>query len=221
MEIFTNARKIIKLATFLLSASILVSSPALMAYSEISDTEGQSGTMSIQLETKYITGYREVLQQSYDKNASAVESFIAITGVPLFGPITRRELAAEKWLEAIEDTQAIYAGNRRNAACDREKNIMAAVVSTASAGNPVSVQGFELFAQNVIDYTSQLAGGVKDPRYMDPIWRKMFYIARGSSNSVPFEIEIHYWWNSQTYAVEDQKFKNDISMGCNGLPVYA
>lgn len=133
------------------------------------------------------------------------------------------------------------AANRKQPGCKREQTIQDTVISSAREGNPLSTEFPQTVAQAIQlattrisdifteDFTRALSGGVRDPAYQDPSWIKLRYVIEGyeypssaaaaaQAGGAYFLIEVHYWWNNQTHAVEQFKFKTTKEQGCAGSP---
>lgn len=76
------------------------------------------------------------------------------------------------------------------------------------------------------DITAFLSGGVKDEDYQGAEWSKVSVVVQGNDYmgmaaaeagvGVPFLIEVHYWYNQNTKAVQQMKLKNTKEQGCAG-----
>jgi hypothetical protein len=141
--------------------------------------------------------------------------------------------AAEDEAAMERQLQQQYAANRLNAGCQREDMVRNAIVAAAQSGTPIESTVPQTMAQLVQatrsaieDFTASLSGGVLDPKYRDPSWRKYKVIIEGMHYSSaenaaagignPFIIEVHYWWNNQSRQVDQAKFKNTKEQGCVG-----
>lgn len=112
--------------------------------------------------------------------------------------------------------------------------MMKAVEAAAKNGDPIESTVPKTFLQYdrylwsaAEDFTDKISGGISDPLYQDPNWRKIKVIIQGVhyptladkmtlSNGLDWIIEVHFWQNKTTKQVEQVKLKNTKAEGCRG-----